>query len=294
MSWTRASVSVAGDAVDAVCEALEALGAASVSIEPGDDEAILEPPPGAAPLWRRTRVAALFDDASPELRDRVLTGLVAHGIEEVELRPLASRDWENAWRRGAAPRHFGHGLWVLPREADEPGNARAVVRLDPGLAFGTGSHPTTALCLAWLAPRALAGRVVLDLGCGSGILAIAAARMGAARVLAVDNDPQALVATRENAAMNGVEGCIDLHPCLPAQARVDMVLANILANALVDLAGVVTAACRVDADLALSGILTGQRDEVWRHYRAAFTGREDRLDGEWALIGARRCDDGPV
>jgi ribosomal protein L11 methyltransferase len=287
----RALVRVPGELVDAVSADLEALGAASVSIEAVGEEQILEPAPGAVPMWSRARVAALFDAAAGDaaLAARIHAALAPRGVEHVELSALVPGDWENAWRLGAVARDFGHGLWVLPHDAPAPPAARTVVRLDPGLAFGTGSHATTALCLEWLAPRSLVGRTVLDLGCGSGILAIAAALLGAARVVAVDNDPQALAATRDNAAANGVGDRVEVGTVIPG-GGVDEVLANILANTLVELAPVLTAACNPGAGLALSGILATQCDTVWRSYASGFEQRHDVLRGEWALIAARRCD----
>jgi ribosomal protein L11 methyltransferase len=198
---------------------------------------------------------------------------------------LEDAQWEQAWRQSAVARAFGDGLWVLPFDAPRPAAARAVVRLDPGLAFGTGSHPTTALCLAWLADQALAGRSVIDYGCGSGILALAAAALGAAEVHAVDHDPQALAATRDNAARNGLAHRVAITEDPP---MADVLVANILANALDALAPRFAALVRPGGRIALSGILPGQADALAARYGAAFDVEPARESGGWVLLSGRR------
>jgi ribosomal protein L11 methyltransferase len=206
MSWLELSVPASADDADAVTAALEALGAAAITVRPDESTDILEPAPGVQPLAKRNTVTGLF--AGTANGEALLAGLgQAVGTEHAgaaRLQVLADAHWEQAWRQQAVAREFGDGLWVLPEDAPHPAQARAVLRLDPGLAFGTGAHPTTALCLTWLTTLDLQGRTVVDFGCGSGILAIAAALLGARRAYAVDHDPQALVATSENAERNRV------------------------------------------------------------------------------------------
>jgi ribosomal protein L11 methyltransferase len=207
-------------------------------------------------------------------------------------RVLDDQDWERAWMDHFEPMQFGDHLWIVPFNHDLPEPAAApgstVVRLDPGLAFGTGTHPTTRLCLEWLDQTECSGLTVLDYGCGSGVLGIAAALKGASRVICVDNDPQALVSTLDNARRNGVSDVVQARrPDEPGIDRADLVLANILAGQLVSLAPVLTTAARQGAVIALSGILRQQVDEVAAAYRPwtgtmNITGNEDwvRLDGK--------------
>ena len=262
----------------ALSEELEALGALSVSLEPCAGSAgQLEPPPGATPLWPELVVAALFDAgrvAASRLRGRGL---------DPELRTHRDRDWIAAGREGFGPRLFGGRLWIVPEWCEAPADAAAVVRLAPGLAFGTGTHPTTELCLEWLAEAELAGKRVIDYGAGSGILALAAARLGAAEVVAVDNDPQALAAARANAKRNGVEVAVFAPGALPADAA-DVIVANILARPLVALANTLVSRLRPGGRLVLSGITAEQADAVAAAYagRARLLGRRVR-DG-WVRL----------
>lgn len=266
-------------------EELEALGASSVSLEPcAGSTAQLEPAPGATPLWPELIVAALFD--AEGAAGAVATRLRARGLDP-ELRPHRGRDWVAAGREGFGPRLFGGRLWVVPDWCEPPADAGSVVFLSPGLAFGTGSHPTTGLCLQWLAETDLAGKHVIDYGAGSGILALAAARLGAARVVAVDNDPQALAAARANAKHNGLNVEVLAPEALPA-AEADIVVANILARPLVALSDVLVSRLRPGGRLVLAGVTGDQADAVAAAYagRARLVGRAAR--GEWVRLDLRR------
>jgi ribosomal protein L11 methyltransferase len=282
---------------DAVEEALLEAGACSITLLDRGDEPVLEPKPGEIRLWSDTLVRALFQDAAGGPRaavksiERLSASLGTHITETARLRGVEDRDWERVWLADWKSMRFGGRLWVCPTAADAPDDPNAVVvRLDPGLAFGTGTHPTTALCLQILESLPLAGRSVVDYGCGSGILGIAALKMGAAHVVAVDLDPQALIATRENAIRNGVSSAIEVEG-VPARLQpASCVVANILAGPLIELAPTLTAACEAGGDLLLSGLLKTQAYAVKAAYTSAFdmvqvVGRDD-----WCCIHARRAD----
>lgn len=281
--------------------ALEDLGALSVTLMDADagtpdEAAILEPDAGETPLWRSLTLLALFEAGTDR---RGLVHLLHDALPElapdrIVLREIADQDWERAWMDRYRPMRFGKRLWIFPWNIEPPNDldgSAAVVRLDPGLAFGTGTHPTTALCLEWLEGSGLVGRTIIDYGCGSGVLAIAALKLGAARAIAVDNDPQALTATRDNAARNAVAG--NLHASLPgelpADTQAELLVANILAGPLNGLAPRFAALCGPGAPFALSGILTGQEPELLEHYGAhGFTNlRVTRREG-WVRIDGRR------
>lgn len=288
MPWQQLLIALpAGDPAP-VEDWLAEQGALAVTLEDAADDPVLEPLPGEMPLWREVRIKALFAEAaataalSAALSERF--GAVEHRWEQ-----LADRVWERAWMDDFRPMRFGR-LWVCPAGmSPDTGDDATVVRLDPGLAFGTGRHATTALCLEWLSELPLAGRCVLDFGCGSGLLAIAALRLGADRVLAVDIDEQALAATRTNAAANGVADRVELAGAPDAQ-RYDVVVANVLAGPLVRLAPTLAAALRPGGVIGLSGILEQQVDEVIAAYDPWVTPGPVRLREGWALLpGAREC-----
>jgi ribosomal protein L11 methyltransferase len=277
---------------DAVGERLLEIGAGSITFVDQGDEPVLEPKPGEVRLWSATLVRALFDAALDPLAQlaRLAEHLSPACIAAARLRAVENRDWERAWLTDWKSMRFGRRLWVCPTEAAAPEDPDAiVVRLDPGLAFGTGTHPTTALCLQMLDSLPLAGRTLIDYGCGSGILGIAALKLGAAQVTAVDLDPQALLATRANALRNGVQSAMDVQGVPATLGVASCVVANILAGPLIDLAPLLTAACEPGADLLLSGLLKTQAYAVKAAYASGFErltviGRED-----WCCIHARRA-----
>lgn len=283
-------------------DALLAAGASSITLEDEGDDPVLEPLPGTTPLWPRVRIKAIFDGtADPEevmqLLDAELGEALAQPLGAARFETLADRVWEREWLKDFRPMRFGRRLWICPggqqpapeqlRDVDAP----VLIELDPGLAFGTGTHPTTALCLEWLDAADLAGKRVIDYGCGSGILAIAAARLGATEVLAVDIDPQALLATRDNAERNAVAQLIDVR--LAAQddshTPADILLANILAGPLEELAPVFAARVRAGGRLVLSGILREQAEAVATRYAPWFDIAPVVAQDDWArLDGVRR------
>jgi len=282
--------------------ALLEIGASSITFVDRGDEPVLEPRPGEIRLWSDTLVRALFQESSDaevlgkaRNLDRLATRLGAEVGAAARVRPVKNQDWERVWLSDWKSMRFGRRLWVCPTAAEPPDDPNAVVvRLDPGLAFGTGSHPTTALCLQILESLPLTGRSVVDYGCGSGILGIAALKMGAAHVVAVDLDPQALIATRENAIRNGVSSAIEVEGVAVQLLPASCVVANILAGPLIELAPTLTAACEPGGDLLLSGLLKSQAYAVKAAYTSGFdmvhvVGRDD-----WCCIHARRAAEEPV
>ena len=246
-------------------------GACSVTLSDAGDKPVLEPAPGETPLWTDTLMTGLFAaDADLEPVRAALAAEAAPSPAPVcRLESLDDRDWEREWLRDFAPMRFGERLWVCPNgmPADDPD--AVVVELDPGLAFGTGTHPTTALCLEWLDSLPLAGKSVLDYGCGSGILAIAALKLGAREATGYDIDPQALTASRENAMQNGISDLFELtiRPGDLSNPH-DIVLANILAGPLIELATEILDLTITGGKLALSGILGDQVADVTAAYAA--------------------------
>ena len=279
--------------------ALADLGALAVTLadadaETPDERAIFEPGVGETPLWAQVRMLALF---AADADRRGLTAALAELLPELEpdhleFREVADRDWERAWMDRYQPMRFGRRLWIYPWNAEPAGldDDAVVVRLDPGLAFGTGTHPTTALCLEWLDGLDLAGKALLDYGCGSGVLAIAALKLGAVRALGVDNDPQALAASADNAACNGVAAQLALHaPATLPPVAADVLVANILAGPLAELAPTFAARLRPGAPFALSGILAGQEPELLARYAACgFVELTVSMREDWVRIDGRR------
>ncbi len=275
-----------------VDEILQAQGASAVSFIDAEDDPVLEPAPGETPLWRNTVALGLFEahrDAAPvfaALREQLPDGASI----EVATELVEDQDWVRVWLRDCPPLKFGDRLWVCPHEkrVDEPGTVTLL--LDPGLAFGTGTHPSTALCLDWLATHQIENWRVLDYGCGSGILAIAALKLGAAQATAYDIDPQAIQATRDNAIANGVSDVLrtiepqDAVTPFPA----DLVLANILARPLIELAPLLASSTRPDGWIVLAGLLDRQADEVRAAYQPWFDFEPDVSREGWTRLAGRR------
>jgi ribosomal protein L11 methyltransferase len=276
-------------------EALFELGALSVTLEDAADDPVLEPAPGETPLWPTITVKAIFEAATDPTRlQQELAGRLplSPPLPAARFETLPDKAWEREWLKDFRPMRFGRRLWVCPGglPAGDPDGIR--IELDPGLAFGTGTHPTTALCLEWLEAQALDGCSVVDYGCGSGILAIAAAILGASTVRAVDIDPQALIATDANAERNGVRPKLQVtaDSGLP-HACTDVLVANILAGPLVELAPAFAAGVRPGGRIALSGILEAQSNTVTAAYRPWFDIALTETRDGWALLaGQRRTD----
>jgi ribosomal protein L11 methyltransferase len=296
MAWIELSLTIHSDQQERIELALEDLGALSVTLLDAEDHPIFEPGPGETPVWPTIKLAALFDIAvdRPGLV-HALTDLVPEiAPDQIDFRDVEDADWVRAWMDTFQPMQFGRRLWIYPWTVEPPQDAddAIVVRLDPGLAFGTGTHPTTALCLEWLDGLPLQGRSVLDYGCGSGVLAIAALKLGAAHVIGVDLDPQALEASRDNAERNGVAAGLSL--LLPQDyvaAPQDVLVANILAGPLAELAPLFAQACKPGAPFALSGILAGQDGELIARYAEWFDDLAVAQREDWVRISGRRKPD---
>ena len=281
------------DGLDAerVEEACFEFGAQAVSYTDMRDDPILEPAPGEFRLWPHSRLQALFSfDCRPQ---EIVAGL-AHVLrvapERIVVETLADRVWEREWLRDFHPMCFGRRLWVAPHHSHVHTQGAVIVRLDPGLAFGTGTQATTAMCLAWLDENTREGQVAIDYGCGSGVLAVAAVKLGAREAHAFDIDPQALTATRDNAAANQVAErvhVVDTDAALPAGA--DILLANILCGPLCELAPRFAALTRPGGKIVLAGLLATQADEVTRAHAPWFDiSTFATRDGWTALAGSRR------
>jgi len=271
MNWQQVSIITDQTTAPGVADFFTHLGALSVTYMDAEDQPVYEPAPGETKIWRLTKVIALF---AMDIELALVKTLLFSHFEHTQLthwnqEVLADRVWERTWMEHYQPMKFADKLWVCPTGQEQDEANTTCMTLDPGLAFGTGTHPTTGLCLEWLASHPLTDKVVIDYGCGSGILAVAAALLGASHIYAVDIDPQAIIATQANAAKNQVSNRISCY--LPEQftpLTADIVLANILAQPLCQLAAPITALVKLEGQLILSGILTEQANTVISAYQA--------------------------
>ena len=293
MPWLQLSFDAAHYDPDWLGDQLSAAGAVSVTLQDAADQPVYEPPPGATPLWSQTRVVGLFEaDADlAEVQAKLRAALARDDLPGCRIEIIEDRDWVRAWMDDFHPMQFGTHLWVCPSNQAPPDPQAVNILLDPGLAFGTGTHPTTALCLEWLDAHAPRAASVIDYGCGSGILAIAAALLGAREVHAVDIDPQALLATAQNAEANAVADAIQVKA--PEQLPLrhyDLVLANILAGPLQQLAPRFAELLRPGGAVVLSGLLEAQADEVAQSYAPWFDIEPKAVRAGWArLVGQRKA-----
>lgn len=292
MPWLQVRLAITPEQAETYEDALLEVGAVSVTFMDAEDQPIFEPDLGTTPLWSNTHLLALFEADTDE------TALLAHlqllcggALPEHHVERIEDQDWERSWMDGFQPMRFGQRLWIVPSWHAAPQPDAVNLLLDPGLAFGTGTHPTTALCLEWLDGQNLDNCSVLDFGCGSGILAIAALLLGAPQAAGTDIDPQALEASRDNASRNGIDPArfpVYLPADLPQQPA-DVVVANILAGPLVSLAPQITALVKGGGRLALSGILAEQTEEVRAAYASAFDLDPTAVKDGWVRIsGVKR------
>ncbi|KAA1225207.1 50S ribosomal protein L11 methyltransferase [Vibrio cholerae] len=293
MPWIQIKLNATNDNAEAIGDMLmEETGAVSVTFLDAKDTPVFEPLPGETRLWGDTDVVALYEadiDTSLILQQIKASNMLAEGfahkVEQVE-----DKDWEREWMDNFHPMQFGRRLWICPSWREVPDPQAVNVMLDPGLAFGTGTHPTTALCLEWLDNLDLSGKTVIDFGCGSGILAIAAIKLGAAKVIGIDIDPQALLASKDNAARNGVEDQIEVYlpKDQPEGLVADVVVANILAGPLRELSPIIKGLLKPGGQLAMSGILDTQAESVAEFYRDDLELDPIAEKSEWCRISGRK------
>ena len=290
MPWIQIRINATAKTADKVSNMLLGRGAQAVTFMDAKDVPVYEPMPGETPLWGETEVMGLFDaetDPAPTIAffQQIFGENVGYKVEQLE-----DKDWVREWMDHFHPMQFGKRLWICPSWRDVPNPDAVNVMLDPGLAFGTGTHPTTALCLQWLDGLDLAGKTVVDFGCGSGILGIAALKLGAARVIGIDIDPQAIQASRDNAARNGVADQIELY--LPADqpqdVEADVVVANILAGPLRELAPLIAGHGKAGSLMALSGVLESQAPELETIYGQWFEMDPTAVKEEWCRLSGRK------
>ena len=290
MSWLRLTVLTSAEQGENVADYLERFGANAVSFSPASDEKLFAEPGQERPtLWQQTRVSGLFP---ADVDMDVLLGCLRQSVPteqlfKVDIEAVAEQDWQDNFQQAVAIQHFG-GLCICPSWLSPPEQSEQTIILDPGLAFGTGTHPTTHLCLRWLCEQNLHQRSLIDFGCGSGILAMAAARRGAAPVMALDIDPQALTAAHENFHINALEHDIQLmseHSELP---QAEILVANILLNPLLEFAERFSQLVMSQGQCVLSGILLNQIDECVQCYEKWFTVTDTVIEQEWALISGVR------
>ncbi|MCC5854271.1 MAG: 50S ribosomal protein L11 methyltransferase [Idiomarina sp.] len=264
--------------------------AQAVTYRDAKDAPIFEPGPGEVPLWSQTLVTGLYPaetNMGNVLANLKKVSFLAKPLQ-YKTDQLEDKDWERAWMDRFQPMCFGDRFWVVPSWHQPPDPDAPYLLLDPGMAFGTGTHSTTALCLEWLTQQELAGKTIVDFGCGSGILGIAALKLGAARCIGTDIDQQALLSTRENAERNGVGDRFEVY--LPKDApavEADVVIANILAGPLQDLANIIQGYLKPNGPIAMSGILRRQADDVMQAYQPRIEFAPPRFQEEWTLVHGR-------
>lgn len=290
MSWLQFIIETDTSTVETISDGLFAIGAVSVSLSDALDQPLYEPPLNTTPLWEHTQLVGLFegDTDSTQLQNQLQAVIAPLILPPSQIKKLAAKDWSRVWMDNFQPMLFGKRIWICPSWLAPPQPQAINILLEPGLAFGTGTHPTTALCLEWLDEQTdLSAKTLIDYGCGSGILAITAAKLGATHVWAVDNDPQALSATENNAQKNNVNTVMNwVLPSLLPNFKADGILANILANPLIKLAETFAAHLKTNAPLVLSGILKEQSDDVIVAYAPFFKITEIVERDGWVRIVA--------
>lgn len=294
MPWLQLKLITTEEDAERIGDTMLEMGALSVTLMDAQDIPILEPAPGETPLWQDIQMMLLFDaniDTKTILNRWQKNPLSAKSHDE-KFELIEDKDWEREWMDRFEPMKFGSNLWVCPSWKPVADENAVNVMLDPGLAFGTGTHPTTALCLEWLDSVDLNGKTVIDYGCGSGILAIAALKLGASKVYAVDIDPQAILATKENAKRNQVfdQRLLVDYPSAIDSIVTDIVVANILAGPLVELADSIAGHCCANGMIALSGILDNQAEVTREVYLKWFDMKPPVYQEEWSRLTGLKHD----
>lgn len=303
MPWIQLILPTDDTHSDEAEQALLDAGALSVTWRDAKDEPILEPLPGETPLWKNIVLTGLF---GADINTHALTQHITSQLGEqqsLKIEVLEDKDWVRAWMDDYKPMQFGSRLWICPRHLPPPEPDAINLMLDPGMAFGTGTHPTTALCLEWLDSANIKNKQVLDFGCGSGVLAIAALLLGATHCDGSDIDPQAIIASKDNAAANNVSDRLNLY--LPRDmpttrsyetndsvvydiATYDIVLANILAGPLTELAEQLANYCNPGGDIVLSGILETQSEKIIAAYSPWFELQPVKQKGDWIRVTGQK------
>ncbi|MFQ0996645.1 50S ribosomal protein L11 methyltransferase [Gilliamella sp. CG25] len=287
MPWIQLKINTTSELAEPISELLEESGALSVTFQDTYDTPVYEPLPGETKLWGNTDVIGLYDAQTDldELKAILNLDQYSYKFEQLE-----DKDWEREWMDNFHPMQFGQRLWICPSWRPVPDPNAINVMLDPGLAFGTGTHPTTALCLKWLDSLDLKDKLVIDYGCGSGILAIAALKLGAKRVIGIDIDPQAIQASRDNAERNNVSHDIELYLTkdIPDNLQADVLVANILAGPLKELEPNINSLIKPAGLLGLSGILTSQSQSVCTAYQPHFDLDPVAEQEEWCRITGKK------
>ncbi|MCA0937796.1 50S ribosomal protein L11 methyltransferase [Vibrio alginolyticus] len=293
MPWIQIKLNATNENAEQIGDMLmEETGALSVTFLDAQDTPVFEPLPGETRLWGDTDILALYDAEADTsfIIDQIKASSMLADDFAYKVEQLEDKDWEREWMENFHPMKFGERLWICPSWRDIPEPDAVNVMLDPGLAFGTGTHPTTALCLEWLEGLDLTGKTVIDFGCGSGILAIAAIKLGAEKVIGIDIDPQALQASRDNAERNGVAEQLEVYlpQNQPEGLLADVVVANILAGPLRELAPVIKGLVKPNGDLAMSGVLDTQAEDVANYYRDELHIDPITEQNEWCRISGRK------
>ncbi|MFL2531828.1 MAG: 50S ribosomal protein L11 methyltransferase [Porticoccaceae bacterium] len=290
--WIQFNIEASPQKTEQIEDAVLEAGAVSVTLQDAADQPILEPGVGETPLWDSCILTALFPASiDTSITEQQIQSSLSFSLSS-SWQLVEDKDWSQEWKKHFKPIACSDGrLWVCPSWIEAPQPDAVNLRLDPGLAFGTGSHPTTMLCLNWLEKQSLEGKTVIDFGCGSGILGIAALLLGAEKVWAIDNDSQALLASRDNAQRNGIEDerLITLLPEeIPSEAKADIMVANILAKPLIDLAPQISKLTLNNGQLCLSGILSHQVDQVSAAYTEKFIFADSVIEDNWAQLAATK------
>ncbi|WCE29553.1 50S ribosomal protein L11 methyltransferase [Vibrio sp. SCSIO 43137] len=293
MPWIQIKLNATSENALPISDMLmEETGALSVTFLDAKDNPIFEPMPGETRLWGETDIVALYDaeaDTTLIIEQIKASGMFESGFA-YKVEQLEDKDWEREWMDNFHPMKFGERLWICPSWKEVPEPDAINVMLDPGLAFGTGTHPTTSLCLEWLESIDLKGKTVIDFGCGSGILAIAAIKLGAEKVIGIDIDPQAIVASKDNAERNGVADQLELFlpQDQPEGLIADVVVANILAAPLRELSPVIKSLVKSEGLIAMSGVLDTQAEDVANYYRDEFAIEPIAEMQEWCRISGKK------
>jgi len=288
MNWQQVHISIPKEQLQELEDFLLSIGALSVTYKDAGDNPVLEPLPGETPLWPELIVTGLFDQKK---NINTVMNILARHYPDLKTvhEELEDQDWERSWMKDYQPMSFGERLWVVPTTMEAPNPQAINLRLDPGLAFGTGTHPTTSLCLQWLDQHDVSAKTILDYGCGSGILAIAGLLLGASMADGVDIDPQAITASIDNAKINHVNDKLSVFLPDNYQAKAyDIVMANILSGPLAELAPALSQYTKKGGNIVLSGILQEQAEPVRTVYQQWFEMAPAIIHDGWAMLSGRK------